>query len=100
VSKAPHAQAPYRLPQVAAAAPRCSAKTRMCRPCAGPAMVNGRCRMHGGTSTGARTAVGLERLRQVPFKHGRRGAEARQAARDRGQARQVLAVLEELMRQR
>lgn len=32
---------------------RCGAKTRSGAPCASPAMPNGRCRMHGGPSTGA-----------------------------------------------
>jgi hypothetical protein len=36
------------------AAPRCGAKTRAACPCRQPAMANGRCRMHGGKSTGAR----------------------------------------------
>lgn len=31
----------------------CGAKTRSGKPCKTPAMPNGRCRMHGGTSTGA-----------------------------------------------
>lgn len=35
------------------ASPRCGAKTRSGRPCEGPAMPNGRCRMHGGSSPGA-----------------------------------------------
>ena len=30
-------------------APRCGAKTRMGTRCKGPAMRNGRCRMHGGS---------------------------------------------------
>ncbi len=33
--------------------PRCGAKTRKGTPCKSPAMANGRCRMHGGKSTGA-----------------------------------------------
>jgi len=33
--------------------PRCGAKTRKQVPCKSPAMKNGRCRMHGGKSTGA-----------------------------------------------
>ncbi|WP_162136956.1 HGGxSTG domain-containing protein [Magnetospirillum molischianum] len=33
--------------------PRCGAKTRAGTPCQSPAMANGRCRMHGGTSPGA-----------------------------------------------
>ncbi|MDD3182402.1 MAG: HGGxSTG domain-containing protein [Alphaproteobacteria bacterium] len=32
---------------------RCLAKTRKGSPCQSPAMPNGRCRMHGGKSTGA-----------------------------------------------
>jgi len=35
-------------------APRCGAKCkRTGLPCKGPAMANGRCRLHGGKSTGA-----------------------------------------------
>ena len=33
--------------------PRCGARTRRGTPCLGPAMPNGRCRMHGGSSPGA-----------------------------------------------
>ena len=54
-------------PQVA---PRCGAKTRRGNGCQVPAMPNGRCRMHGGTSTGPRTAEGLERCRTAKLKHG------------------------------
>lgn len=80
-------------------AARCGAKTRKCTPCAGPAMRNGRCRMHGGASTGWRTPEGMERLRQAPMKHGRRSAEARQAARERGAARREMARLDALLRE-
>jgi hypothetical protein len=34
-------------------AKRCGAKTREGQACQSPAMVNGRCRMHGGKSSGA-----------------------------------------------
>jgi hypothetical protein len=51
-------------------APRCGAKTRKGTPCMGPAMANGRCRMHGGKSTGPRTPEGLERCRMANWKHG------------------------------
>ena len=34
-----------------------------------PAMRNGRCRMHGGTSTGPRTLEGLARSRRAHWKH-------------------------------
>jgi hypothetical protein len=33
--------------------PRCRAKTRKGGACCAPAMLNGRCRMHGGASPGA-----------------------------------------------
>ena len=33
--------------------PRCGARTRKGTPCRSPTMPNGRCRMHGGLSTGA-----------------------------------------------
>jgi uncharacterized protein YjcR len=33
--------------------PRCGAKTRRGTPCQCPAMLNGRCRIHGGTAPGA-----------------------------------------------
>jgi hypothetical protein len=41
------------------AAPRCGARTRAGCSCRQPAMANGRCRFHGGKSTGPRTAAGL-----------------------------------------
>jgi hypothetical protein len=53
------------------AAPRCGAKTRLRLPCQAPAMANGRCRLHGGKSTGPRTPEGLERCRRANWKHGR-----------------------------
>jgi hypothetical protein len=61
-------------------------------------MRNGRCHKHGGASTGPRTAAGRERCRSAPLKHGGRSAEARQAARDRGEARKALAALNALLR--
>ncbi|MHC4558601.1 MAG: HGGxSTG domain-containing protein [Planctomycetota bacterium] len=39
-------------------------------------MANGRCRMHGGKSTGPRTPEGLERSRKANFKHGYYSAES------------------------
>jgi hypothetical protein len=52
-------------------APRCEAKTRRGTKCQCPAMRNGRCRLHGGLSTGPKTAAGRERARQAVTKHGR-----------------------------
>ena len=51
-------------------APRCAARTRAGTACRSPAMVNGRCRMHGGASTGARTAAGRAVLSRAAWKHG------------------------------
>jgi len=45
-------------------------------------MKNGRCRLHGGLSTGPRTPEGLERSRRARWKHGRYSREAKQAARE------------------
>jgi hypothetical protein len=55
-------------------APRCGAKTRAGCACRQPAMRNGRCRLHGGKSTGARTAEGRRRARTARLVHGRRTA--------------------------
>jgi len=57
------------------AAPRCGARTRAGCACRQPAMANGRCRLHGGKSTGARTAAGLARCRTATLVHGHRTAE-------------------------
>ena len=56
------------------AAPRCGAKTRAGCACRQPAMTNGRCRLHGGKSTGARTADGRRRAAAARLVHGRRTA--------------------------
>jgi len=45
-------------------------------------MKNGRCRLHGGKSTGPRTPEGLERSRRARWKHGRYSREAKEAARE------------------
>lgn len=57
-------------------APRCGAKTRKGTPCKAPAMANGRCRMHGGKSTGPKTPEGLERSQKANWRHGFYSAEA------------------------
>jgi hypothetical protein len=48
-----HAHSWRRALDVAHSQPRCGARTRKGSPCRGPAMPNGRCRMHGGASPGA-----------------------------------------------
>jgi hypothetical protein len=53
-------------------AARCGAKTRRGTVCQCPAMRNGRCRLHGGLSTGPKTAEGIRRIQAAVTKHGRR----------------------------
>jgi len=59
-------------------APRCGAKTRKGTPCQCPAMANGRCRLHGGLSTGPRTPEGLSKSQKANWKHGNYSAENQQ----------------------
>jgi hypothetical protein len=76
-------------------APRCGARTRKGTPCQSAAMPNGRCRMHGGMSTGPRTPEGIERIRAARTKHGRYSAAS--IARRRA-ARQAIRAIRELLR--
>jgi hypothetical protein len=68
--------------------PRCGAHSRTTgQPCKNPSMTNGRCRMHGGRSTGAPRG-----RKHWNYRHGLRTKEARQ---DRREARrQILALLD------
>jgi hypothetical protein len=76
-------------------APRCGARARRTgAPCRQPAMPNGRCRMHGGMSTGPRTPEGLERARKARCKHGLCSAEAKATRRE---SRAVLKALRQLL---
>ena len=63
-------------------APRCGAKTRHGSLCRGPAMRNGRCRMHGGRSTGPRTSAGLRRSRKARWKTGAYSSKSKKAHRE------------------
>ena len=77
----PRLNAVQRLPDwrttlpLAQSSPRCGARTRNGNPCRSAAMANGRCRMHGGASTGPRTAEGLARIKKARTVHGRYSAE-------------------------
>jgi hypothetical protein len=77
---------------------RCEARTRKGTPCQRPARLPvGRCRLHGGSSTGPRTAEGLARLVASKIKHGRFTKERREAAKRRAQvARELRAELTEI----
>jgi hypothetical protein len=94
MTDAPHAHAWRAHLDLAHRAPRCGAKRRDGDSCASPAMPNGRCRMHGGKSTGPRTPEGLQRSRKSGWKHGYYSAEAKRVRRD---ARQQYRMLRQLI---
>jgi hypothetical protein len=61
---------------------RCGASTRAGGACLQPAMANGRCRLHGGLSTGAKTAEGKVRQQASVFKHGEYTKASKQRSRE------------------
>ena len=77
---------------------RCEARTRKGTPCQRPARLPvGRCRLHGGSSTGPRTEAGLARLVASKITHGKFTKERREEAKLRAeQGRQMRAELLEL----
>ncbi len=78
-------------------APRCGAKCkRTGLPCRMPAMANGRCFLHGGKSTGARTEAGMERCRKVNVKHGFYSQESMARRRE---IRRFISESKKLLRQ-
>lgn len=62
-------------------APRCGAKNRAHNACRAPAMRNGRCRMHGGRSTGPKTAEGHKKSQSANLIHGEYSAQAKEQKR-------------------
>ena len=62
---------------------RCGARTRNGTACMAQALVNGKCKLHGGASTGIRTAKGLERQRKAASESMRKRWEAARAAGQR-----------------
>lgn len=63
-------------------------------PCQAPAMKNGRCRLHGGKSTGARTRKGLEKLKEINY---RNGCSKKEAITYRKNARKFLRFCNSLL---
>ena len=62
----------------------CGAKTRSGKPCAKyPMNEKRRCRLHGGLSTGPKTAEGRARIAAAHFKHGKRSKAFTAAQRAR-----------------
>jgi hypothetical protein len=66
------------LPPYKRDVPRCSARCRDGHPCRAKAVrningfvINGRCRLHGGLSTGPKTAAGRRRIAQAARKRWR-----------------------------
>jgi len=81
--------------EMANATPRCGARgKRSGEPCGAPAMENGRCWVHGGASTGPRTAQGLARSKRARWKHGYYSAEAKI---ERAETRAALQELRHLI---
>jgi hypothetical protein len=86
--------------------PRCGARTRSGGTCRAPAMWSAaarqytRCRMHGGASTGPRTAAGLERCRRANWKTGVQSAVSigfrREVRREARFLKKLAAVLLEI----
>ena len=60
----------------------CGARTRAGTPCKNWSMRNGRCRMHGGKSTGPKTPEGRDRIRTARWKDGKYSQEARAMRRE------------------
>src|SRR5271169_48675 len=75
-------------------AARCGAGTRRGTPCQCPAMANGRCRLHGGLSTGPKTAEGIERIRRAVTKHGR---YSKRIKAERAEYRELLRACREML---
>jgi hypothetical protein len=65
-----HANGPHAIVPIMHLSRRCGARTRRGSRCQSPAMLNGRCRMHGGMSPGA------PKGNRNAFKHGLYSAEA------------------------
>src|SRR5262249_43827339 len=73
------------------AAPRCGARSKGTgKPCRAAAMPNGRCKVHGGKSTGPRTPEGLERSKRARWKH---GYYSREAKAERSRVRAAILAL-------
>ena len=77
---------------------RCLAKTRRGTPCQRPAFKhNGRCSLHGGLSTGAKTTDGLKKISGVNLKHGKYTKDKLEAQRHAAEVdRRVLAELKRI----
>jgi len=55
---------------------------------------NGRCRLHGGLSTGPKTAEGIERIRRAVTKHGNYSGRAKA---ERAEYRELVRACREIL---
>lgn len=78
------------------AVPSCGATTRRGASCRCPAMRNGRCRLHGGLSTGPKTAEGRQRIRIALLKHGR---YTKEAVQDRLEYQELVRISRRVLHQ-
>jgi len=76
-------------------APRCGAHSRRTgNPCKSPAIRGrNRCRMHGGRSTGAVTAEGIEKVRKANWVHGGQSLKAKQSRQESVATRRETSAL-------
>jgi hypothetical protein len=74
---------------------RCGAKTGRGSECQRPAnKKNGRCRLHGGASTGAKTEEGLARISAANLRHGKFTKDKLETRRENAaKGREILAEL-------
>ena len=73
------ARAHMTLHQAIWASAECGARTRPGRPCARKALKNGRCRNHGGKSTGPKSEAGRDRISQAQMTRWRKWRSEREA---------------------
>ena len=80
---------------------RCGATTRRGAACQRPAnKKNGRCRLHGGASTGARTEEGLARISAANLRHGKFTKDKLEKRRgNAAKGREILAELRQMERE-
>lgn len=77
---------------------RCEARTRRGTPCQRPGnKTNGRCKLHGGRSSGPKTAEGVARLAASKTTHGRTTQVERAKAKHRAEVgREVMRAVKEI----
>ena len=72
----------------------CGAKTRSGHPCRKPALKRKRrCRLHGGASTGPKTAEGKARIAKAQLKHGKYVNWRERREKEKAYFRQIRMVM-------